>query len=364
MTSLSVYIKEKLMRLTVMFIRSNLNPILKPNLDNNWESRKVYNPGIIFFNGAYHMFYRAVGKGDDWSSSIGYAVSKNGENFSRFDEPLLVRENIFEMRGLDDPRITRINDTFYMAYAAYDGITARLSVATSQNLKEWQRHGPVFSDWDFDRAGGQRKKLIDGKFVIKPKQKEWSKSGGIFPEKINGKYQMLFGEFNIWFAESVDGINWIGDQSPFLNPRQGNYFDNMFVEMGPPPIKTDKGWLILYHGIDYKLIYKIGFLILDYQNPRKILFRSDMPIFEPKEKYETSGMVDMIPGGYFKMQNMTEEKLTRYLAEAESKDLMPHVTFCCGATVVDGILRIYYGASDTYICTATAPLQDILNNTI
>jgi len=79
---------------------------------------------------------------------------------------------------------------------------------------------------------------------------------------------MLFGEFDIWFAESDDGVKWIGDQTPFLKPREGDYFDNTYVEMGPPPIKTEKGWLVLYHGIDKAICYRIGFILLDLKKIR------------------------------------------------------------------------------------------------
>jgi predicted GH43/DUF377 family glycosyl hydrolase len=106
-----------------MFHRSKKNPILKPKVNNSWESKKLYNPGIIFFNGKYHLFYRAVGAGKNWKSSIGYAVSDDGENFQRYDKPIMTGVTESEKRGLEDPRVTKIDDLFYMAYAAYDGIT-------------------------------------------------------------------------------------------------------------------------------------------------------------------------------------------------------------------------------------------------
>jgi len=259
-----------------MFTRSKYNPILKPRTENAWEAEKLYNPGVIFHDGQYHLFYRAVGKGVDWQSVIGYAVSTDGENFQRFDKPLLTGEADFEKRGLEDPRITKIDETFYSTYAAYDGITPRLCVATSSDLKNWKKEGHIFSDWNFEEAGGvdvEFNKL--GKPYVKPRHVEWSKSGGIFPEKIDGKFLMLFGEEDIWFAESDNGIKWRGDHKPFLRPRAKKYFDSAFVEMGPPPIKTDKGWLVLYHGINQHHCYKIGFLLLDLFDPRKILYRAD-----------------------------------------------------------------------------------------
>ncbi len=347
-----------------LFTRSKYNPILQPNPKNSWEAKKIYNPGAVFYDGKYHLFYRAIGNGENWKSVIGYAVSKDGENFKRFDRPLLSGAGKIEKRGLEDPRITKIEDTFYMAYAAYDGITPRLSIATSKDLKTWQKHGPAFSNsnWNFKKAGGT---FIEwdknGKIVTKPKFTEWSKSGGIFPEKIDGKFWMLFGEYKMWFATSGNGLNWVGDQSPFLESRQGNIFDNTFVEMGPPPIKTKKGWLVLYHGINDKHWYQIGFLLLDLRNPRKILFRSKTPVFKPEKKYEMRGTVDVLPGGLTAMQKMSDEELQNFLSINDTKGTMPKVTFCCGATVVDNVLRIFYGASDSVICTATANIEKLLS---
>lgn len=344
-----------------LFTRSKLNPILMPNPGNWWEARKLYNPAAIYHNGEYHLFYRSVGIGENWKSSICHAVSKDGEIFERFDHPVLVGENEMEKRGLEDPRITRIGEIFYMTYTAYDGKTPRLSVATSSDLEIWQKKGSVFKDWNFSKSGGTFIQFEKGRPQEEPELSEWSKSGGIFPEKINGKYLMMFGDFKIWFAESDDGLSWEGDQKPFLEARGTNYFDNTFVEMGPPPIKTEKGWLVLYHGINEKQVYNVGFLLLDLTNPRNILYRSDEQIFGPAEYYEMSGIVDVLPGGLEAMQKMSQKELELFLIDAEEKGIMPKVTFCSGAVVVGQQLRIYYGASDTVICTATTDISDILD---
>lgn len=195
-----------------IFTRYTNNPILKPNKKNKWEAKKLYNPGAIFYNGKYHLFYRAVGSGKNWKSAIGYAVSQDGENFKRYDNPLLIGADNFEKRGLEDPRITKIGNKFFMAYAAYDGITPRLCTATSKNLKKWQKQGVAFSDWYFEKAGGVYMEWDNsGKIFTKPRSTEWSKSGALFPAKINGKFWILFGEHRIWFATSDNGINWTGD---------------------------------------------------------------------------------------------------------------------------------------------------------
>lgn len=341
-----------------IFTRSKNNPILKPDPKKNWESRKLYNPGVIYHKDKYHLFYRAVGK--SWKSVICYATSDNGENFKKHKEPVLTIENDSEKEGLEDPRITKIGDIFFMAYAAYDGITPRLNIATSKNLTKWKKDGKAFHNWNFKNAGGIYTSFKNGKPYKKEKLTEWSKSGGIFPSKINNKYWMLFGEHRIWLATSDDGLNWEGSLNPFLNPRQGNYFDNSFVEMGPPPIDTELGWLVLYHGIDNNQTYRIGFLILDKNSPLKILYRSTRPIFEPKEEYETFGMVDVLEGGIKNFKKLSQKKLKEFLRKKKEENIMPGVIFCCGTVLRGDNLEIFYGAGDSVICKASTSLDKLL----
>lgn len=311
-----------------------------------------------------------MNKSEDWYSSIGYAVSDDGEHFKRFSDPLLAPnpKNELEKRGYEDPRITKVGDTYFMTYAVYDGIEPRLNIATSKDLKNWEKHGQAFTDFRFIQMGGVFPRWKTGKLrdIHKPKGKdERSKAGGIFSEKINDKYWMLFNEHRIWLAHSEDGIEWKVIPEVFLKPRRGNYFDNFFVEMGPQPVKTEEGWLILYHGIDRQIYYRLGVLLLDLKDPRKILYRSKEPIFGPKEPYEMGkeigkAFIDVIPGGLEAIQSKNKKDLEKYLKKLDKEKMIPKVIFCCGAVVVDGVLRIYYGASDTFICTATASLDDIL----
>ena len=352
-----------------LFTRSKYNPILTPNSKHRWEALKVYNPGCLFYKGRYHLFYRAMGSGADWHSVIGYAVSKDGEKFERFSKPILDRDlnNPLEHRGLEDPRITKIGNKFFMAYAAYDGKVPRLHIATSSDLQRWQKHPPAFENFCFTKMGGVFVKWKGGKPIEsdKPesaKKDERSKAGAIFPEKIGGKYWMLFNEFRIWLANSDDGIRWEVLPGPFLGPRKNtNLFDNVFVEMGPPPIKTKKGWLVFYHGINDAIQYHLGIIMLDLYDPTKILFRSNKPIFGPKEKYELSGIVDIIPGAIKLLEQGKEQKLKTLLQDAVRKGYMPQVTFVPAAVVKDNVVRLFYGAGDQFICTATAPLNKILS---
>jgi beta-1,2-mannobiose phosphorylase / 1,2-beta-oligomannan phosphorylase len=347
-----------------IFTRFENNPILKPNPKNSWENFKIYNPGAIYDGQDFHLFYRAMGRGEDWQSVIGHAVSRDGENFERLDKPALVPTTPEEKRGLEDPRVTKIGDTYYMAYGAFDGNDVKLNVATSKNLVDWEKRGSALSVFNFINNGGKKVWVEDGKVTdknFKEIGKERSKSGAIFPEKINGKFWMLFGEYNIWLAQSGDGLKWQVEPGVFLSPRAGNYFDNAFVEMGSVPIKTEKGWLIFYHGIDNYKTYRLGFLILDLNNPQKIIYRHDNFIFGPKASYELSGFVDVLPGGLEKMQKMSDNELNDYIVESVKNKKMPLVVFCPGAVVLGGEILIYYGAGDSLICGARGKISDILN---
>ena len=345
-----------------MFIRSKLNPILKPS-KRSWESRKVYNPAAFYENGAYHLFYRANGR--KWTSYIGHAISKDGERFTRFSKPLILPEHRYEERGCEDPRIVKIGGTYFMTYAALGRVAPekqllpRVAVAISKDLKHWKKYGPVLKSWDFYAAQGfvpwlekrPHKKDLSG---------EWSKAAGMFPEKIGGKYWMLFGDMHIWLASSADGKRWTPSRKPLIKSRGHGYFDEAFVENGPPPIRTDKGWLVLYHGINNKKTYSIGYALLNLRDPRKILYRSKKLVFEPTARYELSGLVDILPGGLETIAKLSPAKLKAFIKSAERKGIMPRVTFCNGATLVNDTLRIYYGASDSVVCTASAKLGEVL----
>ena len=338
-----------------MFKRSPNNPILKPIDSHKWESKKVYNCGTIFDKNKYHLFYRAVG--ENWISSIGYATSSDGDRFKRGSEPLIVPKSKKEKKGVEDPRITKIKNTYFLTYTAFDSKTARLSLATSKNKKKWKKTGVILPSWNLFKAGGFLIKWDD--LQKKYKNPNWSKAGGIFPKIIDNKYWMLFGDSNIWLAHSKNGIKWTPELTPFLEPRK-KHFDSAHVEMGPPPIKTKKGWLVLYHGIDKKIVYRLGFLILDINNPKKILYRSNKPIFEPKKPYEISGLVDILPGGFQVMEKMSEKNLKIFINKNKKIKRMPKVAFCNGATLVNNTLKIYYGASDSVICTAKTNINNIL----
>lgn len=348
-----------------IFRRSELNPILRPE-NNGWW--KVYNPGaMIDSHGNTHIFPRVMKKEKDWHSRIAHAISIDGENFTWCKDLALHRTNDHEMRGLEDPRVTLVDGLYHMVFAAYDGKGVLLHSATSKSLDgPWHRHGAMLPDFDFFKNGGKMVGWKDGKPVEKTSTKKgniWNKSGALFPERIDSKLVLIFGEYYMWFATSLDGIKYDVDPKPILTTRSGTgYFDNTFIETGPPPILTEKGWLLFYHGIDEAFRYQLGFVLLDKNDPRKILYRSEEPIFGPREKYEVGdALIDVIDGGINAMVEMNDDELKRFYIKARNENIMPQVTFCPGITVQGDVVRIYYGAGDTSICTAAASLREILS---
>ena len=310
------------------------NPVLQPgnntfidpitNKQIGWEAKNVFNPAIAVRNDTIFMLYRAqdsIGK-PTGTSRIGLAYSTDGLRFTRYATPVLYPQNDaykkYEWQGgCEDPRM--IQDSagmYYMTYTAYDGKTARLMVATSPDLVHWAKHGPVFA------------KAYNGKYIDK-----WSKSGAvvstyqpdgkIVATKIEGKYWMYWGDLFIWAATSDDLINWtpvemqagqqplttlkgVAQTMPDLQiviPTRKNYFDNDLVESGPPAMLTDKGIVLLYNSRsmppdgDSSLregTYSASEVVLDKNNPTKILQRLDHYFMKPEKPYELTGEVNNV----------------------------------------------------------------------
>lgn len=327
-----------------MLIKSALNPIITAPVDLKWANKKVYNTAAIFFNNNYHLFFRAIG--DDYISRIGHAVSKDGEHFDIYPEPFFEPIEKWEIKGCEDPRITKVDNNYVMTYTAYDGLTARVGLTTSTDLINWSSRKVLFPDW---REG----------HWADPSQKAWNKAATIFPKKVNGKYLLFFGDDDIWQAYSDNLLDWTPVLKPVLGPRKG-YFDSGYIETGPPPILTEHGWLIIYHGIDNRgsgRVYRIGAVLSLYEDPTKIIWRSSKPILEPIESYERIGQIDIIEGGMDRLKTINEKELRRLSAKGE----LPEAVFCCGAILVGNELKLYYSGSDTVLCLATGKLSDILN---
>jgi predicted GH43/DUF377 family glycosyl hydrolase len=277
------------------------NPIISPHGDT-WEAKDVFNPSAWVENGRIHLLYRAedsTGIGIwNGTSRLGLATSTDGFHFEREAEPIFGPVDPWELPGgTEDPRLVRIDSTYYLTYTGYDGTTARLGLATSTDLRTWTRHGPLFPE------------------------RGWTKSGAILPEPIEGTYWMYFGDTNIWAAHSTDLIRWTVVEEPALTPRPG-MFDSRLVEPGPPPLLTDDGILLLYNSADDNLKYSAGQALFDPKNPARLLSRTNEPFLEVTTELERSGQI-------------------------------ANVVFVEGLIESDGIWFLYYGMGDSGIGVAT-----------
>lgn len=337
-----------------MLERYTNNPIIEPG-DLFWANRKIYNCAVVRDSEKFKMVFRAVG--EDWVSRLGYAESSDGINFEVHPEPVLVASSPGEQGGVEDPRLVKLNNEFWLTYTCYAGAgrNARLALARSKDLMSWKKLGPIFPEWDEGRWG---------KLEVKEEMPNWSKSGAIFPEKINGQYLMLFGDDLIWPAWSDDLISWQPEHTVVVGPREGEkLFDSGYVEMGPPPIKIERGWAVFYHGIQRVAdepkkprVYSLGVVILDLNDPTKIVYRSQDPILVPSRDYEICGMLDIVPGQYETIKNISLEEVKQLAADNN----LPLAVFCCGAVFYQEEFWIYYSASDKVICLAKAKLGDII----
>ena len=277
------------------------NPILEPKKEHPWEARAVFNCAVIHHNGLFHMLYRAVAM--DLVSTIGYAVSCDGFDWLRLDRPVLQPANEFETKGVEDPRITRIGDTFYMAYIAYSEHGTRVSLAASKNLIAWERLGVILPDED-------------------------NKDAALFPQQIGGRYVLLHRRPpDVWIAYSDDLLHWT-DHRVIMRPRPGDW-GALKIGAAGPPMKTDQGWLFIYHGVGEDKVYRLGVALLDLNDPTVVLKRQEEPILEPEEEWELHGDV-------------------------------PNVVFSCGQVMTDDALYVYYGGADTVIGLATADKEQVL----
>lgn len=276
------------------------NPILKPKREHPWEALNVFNAAAVYYNGLFHLLYRA--QGPNYVSTIGYAVSRDGFDWLRLDRPVLEPANEFETKGVEDPRITRIGDTFYMAYTAYSDHGTRVSLAASSNLIAWERLGVILPGED-------------------------NKDVALFPEKIGGRYILLHRRPpHIWIAYSDDLLHWT-DHQVIIRPRPETW-EHLKIGIAGPPEKTDYGWLLIYHGVDADKVYRLGVALLDLDDPSKVIRRQEEPILEPEEEWELHGDV-------------------------------PNVVFSCGQVMMNDALYVYYGGADRVIGVATADREQV-----
>ncbi len=296
------------------FVKADsVNPILTPSTGElfycpvskksiAWGGRNVLNPAAVVKGGKVYLLYRS--QDSSMTSRLGLAVSEDGLHFTKQPEPVLypAEDSMkkYEWKGgVEDPRIVETeNGTYILTYTAYDGKTARLCLATSDDLQHWTKQGLVLTD---------------------PKYRDaWSKSGAIVAEnrsgkmvavKVNGRYWMYFGDTDLFMATSPDLLHWTvveNEESKklisVLHPRPG-FFDSRLVEPGPFALLKKEGILLIYNGSNAanfndtalpKFTYSTGQALFDKNNPVKLLHRTDVPFLKPDKEYEKKGEVNEV----------------------------------------------------------------------
>lgn len=308
------------------------NPIIVPSEKNRWESKATFNPAVLHAEGKVHLLYRAMGDGD--VSVLGYMSSKDGFTMGkRLKNPVYFSSNTHANLnrvkrkkipsisyvsggglngGCEDPRLTLIEDNVYLTYTSFDGWGSVRMALSSIPLRDFLK-----KKWDWKKP-----------IMISPPG-EIHKNWVLFPEKIGGKFAVLHSvnpDIHIEYLDDLDFKEGNHINGHFSTEKNKDRWDSWVRGAGPPPIKTKEGWLLIYHAMDiYKDPdrYKMGAMLLDLKDPSKIIARTKEPILEPDMHYENEGW-------------------------------KAGVSYCCGATIKDDQLLIYYGGADKFSCVATA----------
>jgi beta-1,2-mannobiose phosphorylase / 1,2-beta-oligomannan phosphorylase len=300
------------------------NPTLVAIPEHPWESRLAFNPTAVDIDGTAYIVYRAMGA--DNTSVMGLAISKNGITIDeRLPEPIYTPRSTFELKhgsptgnsGCEDPRLTRMGNTLYMTYTAYEGVGNTRVALTTISIDDFvARRFEKWSEPILITPPG-----IDEKDVC------------IFPEKIRDKYMFLHRVSPmICITESEDehfNAETINRCLELIGPRPGSW-ESEKVGIAGTPMKTDKGWLLIYHAVSREKHYSLGAALLDFNDPTKVLGRTIEPILSPRRDYELVGEI-------------------------------PNVVFSCGHIIREDTLFIYYGGADTVTGVATCSLSWLLD---
>jgi predicted GH43/DUF377 family glycosyl hydrolase len=319
-----------------------------------FEDEGVLNPAVIKEGNFIHVFYRAVSTGN--YSSIGYCKLEGPATvIERSDVPVLVPQFDYESHGVEDPRIVKIDDLYYLSYTAYDGVNALGALAVSKDLRQWDKHGIVVPQLTYDEFNyiAEFKNKLNDKYlrynehdhILVNRGKKvllWDKNLIFFPRRINHKLYFLHRikpDIQI-----VVGVNNLEELTPEF---WQNYFlhfnENIvlapkyahevsYIGGGCPPIETADGWLIIYHGVQDSLkgyVYSACAALLDLENPQIEIARLPYPLFEPEMVWELKGEVN-------------------------------NVCFPTGTALFDDTLYIYYGAADERIAYASVSISALL----
>ncbi|KPJ62648.1 MAG: hypothetical protein AMS15_03275 [Planctomycetes bacterium DG_23] len=289
------------------------NPIITAQ-DIPFPCNTVFNAGAVKHNGLYLLLLRVEGL--EGKSALHLATSKDGFHFDIQEKPAMWPSEeepyrTYEELGVEDPRLTKMGDQYFIFYTAYSRYSPRIGLAKTRDFSTFERVGLVSQPTNKDAV--------------------------LFPKKFGNRFVRLdrpstSGRQDMWISYSDDLIYW-GDSRIVMEVRPG-YWDCATIGAGVPPIETEKGWLEIYHGVRVTAggrLYRLGCALFDLEDPSKLIGRSGPAILSPREPYERTGDV-------------------------------PNVVFTCGAVMEEnGEVRIYYGAADTCICVATASLHDLID---
>jgi predicted GH43/DUF377 family glycosyl hydrolase len=340
--------------MALRFTRCPENPIVVPGL-YDWRMATVFNPGVIYEDGRFTMYERAAGQLRPFHCYIGALESEDGIHFRHLsDQPVFTPQMAGSPYGsVQDPRVVKIDGIYYMTYAfrpyawnsnptgvgvpeSYEPTFPEFSGRSEENMT---RSGIAVST---DRLHWQHRcwptpKELDDRDVI------------LFPEKIDGRFALLRRPLQfvgpqygtdypgIWICYSEDLETWT---APELVIKPEYAWEDNRIGGATPPIKTEAGWLVLYHGVENqnpairRVCYRLGALLLDLDNPTKVLARTGNFIMEPETYYERYGLY------------------------------IPNVVFPTANVVVDGLLYLYYGVCDTAIALATVPLTELVDHVL
>lgn len=285
---------------------SSSTPLISPT-SSGAASAGVFNPAAVRQGAKTVLLYRAQDTAG--TSRIGYASSADGVHFTVSDQPVLTPEVDYEKDGgVEDPRVLKIADLYYMTYTGYNKKDAQLCLATSRDLIHWDRKGILLPAYKGNWNTG------------------WTKSGAIVPQKINGKWWMYYlgtapdKRDYMGLASSVDLLHWSDATAQPVLPLRAGAFDSRVMEPGPPPIITAAGILLIYNAADDNLVYTTAWALFDKTDPSKLLSRAEAPFLRPEKEWQRVGQV---PNVVF----------TEGLVQDKVKDQW----------------WIYYGAADKYI---------------
>jgi predicted GH43/DUF377 family glycosyl hydrolase len=332
-----------------------LGVILAPT-EREFEKYGLLNPGIYQEGNIVHFFYRAVQYGN--LSTIGYAKSDGPFNIiERLEQPLIEIDFEYEKHGVEDARIVKIDNTFYLTYTAYNGINALGALATSKDLVHFEKQGIVTPQVTYLDYKNFVTKKSDGD--LNPKYLMYynlfseiglvadkfrllrDKDVVLFPRKINGKFAMLH---RIWPGiQIVYFDHWNDLTEAFWNGYLENLVDHIimdpegvfevnYIGAGGPPIETTDGWLIIYHGVQETITgktYHAKAALLNIDNPKIELSRLPYPIFSPTKLWEIEGTVN-------------------------------NVVFPSGHALFGNDLYVYYGVADSSIAVAKLDINELL----